>query len=95
MSKPILSLKNVSMHFGGIKAINDISFDVEQGCIFGIIGPNGAGKTTLLKMITGDKMAENGIVQMGNNVKMGYYSQEQERLHPALTVLDETRDTSN
>lgn len=53
MSKPILSLKNVSMHFGGIKAINDISFDVEQGCIFGIIGPNGAGKTTLFNVITG------------------------------------------
>ncbi len=63
MSEPILSLKNVSMHFGGIKAINDISFDVEQGCIFGIIGPNGAGKTTLFNVITGVYIPTAGEIQ--------------------------------
>jgi len=65
MSKPILSLKNVSMHFGGIKAINDISFDVEQGCIFGIIGPNGAGKTTLFNVITGVYIPTAGEIIFG------------------------------
>jgi branched-chain amino acid transport system ATP-binding protein len=65
MSKPILSLKNVSMHFGGIKAINDISFDVEQGCIFGIIGPNGAGKTTLFNVITGVYIPTAGEILFG------------------------------
>lgn len=61
----------------------------------GLIGPNGAGKTTILKLITGEKKPDAGFIQMGNNVKMGYYSQEQERLHPKLTVLDEVRDTFN
>ena len=61
----------------------------------GLIGPNGAGKTTILKMITGEKKPDTGFIQLGNNVKMGYYSQEQERLHPKLTVLDEVRDTFN
>jgi len=54
MSKEkIISLKNVSMHFGGIKAIDDISFEVEKGKIFGVIGPNGAGKTTIFNVLTG------------------------------------------
>jgi branched-chain amino acid transport system ATP-binding protein len=53
MSESIISLKNVSMHFGGIRAIDDISFDVEKGRIFGIIGPNGAGKTTVFNVMTG------------------------------------------
>lgn len=65
MSEPILSLKNVSMHFGGIKAINDISFDVEPGCIFGIIGPNGAGKTTLFNVITGVYIPTAGEIIFG------------------------------
>lgn len=54
MSKDkVISLKNVSMHFGGIRAIDDISFEVEKGKIFGVIGPNGAGKTTIFNVITG------------------------------------------
>lgn len=49
----VISLNNVSMYFGGIKAIDDISFGVEKGKVFGIIGPNGAGKTTVFNVITG------------------------------------------
>ena len=49
----VISLKDVSMHFGGIKAIDGLSFDVAKGKIFGIIGPNGAGKTTVFNVITG------------------------------------------
>lgn len=43
----LLELKNVVKKFGGITALSDISFQVNQGDIFGIIGPNGAGKTTI------------------------------------------------
>ncbi|MDT8336309.1 MAG: ATP-binding cassette domain-containing protein [Candidatus Izemoplasmatales bacterium] len=48
----VLSLKSLSMHFGGLKAVDDLSFDVKEGEIFGLIGPNGAGKTTVFNCIT-------------------------------------------
>ena len=52
-SKYILEVTNVSKNFGGLQAINQLSFKVENGLIFSIIGPNGAGKTTAINLITG------------------------------------------
>ncbi|HOC08584.1 MAG TPA: ATP-binding cassette domain-containing protein, partial [Bacillota bacterium] len=49
----LLQLKNVTKQFGGLMAVDNVSFDVERGSIFGIIGPNGAGKTTIFNLITG------------------------------------------
>lgn len=53
MSKPVLELKNVSKHFGGLKANQDVSFQILENEIMGLIGPNGAGKTTLFNCMTG------------------------------------------
>lgn len=50
---PILEIQNLKKHFAIQKAVDDISFEVKKGSIFGLLGPNGAGKTTLLRMITG------------------------------------------
>src|SRR5215210_2292723 len=49
----LLSIENVSLAFGGIKAIRDVSFDIRKGEIRAIIGPNGAGKTSMLNVING------------------------------------------
>lgn len=48
----VLSLKHVTKRFGGLTAVGDVSFDIEEGEIFGLIGPNGAGKTTIFNLIT-------------------------------------------
>lgn len=50
---PLLEVKNVSKHFGGLTALNDVSFSVDAGEIRGLIGPNGAGKSTMFKNIAG------------------------------------------
>ena len=50
---PILSVQDVTVQFGGLKANDNISFDVQAGSIFAVIGPNGAGKTTLFNVISG------------------------------------------
>jgi branched-chain amino acid transport system ATP-binding protein len=62
MGEKIVSLKNVCMYFGGIKAIDDVDFEVERGRLFGIIGPNGAGKTTIFNVITGVYIPTSGEI---------------------------------
>lgn len=61
-----LSVKNLKMYFGGVKAINDLSFDVKKGEIFGLIGPNGAGKTTIFNCITQFYKATSGDLILRN-----------------------------
>ncbi|MDR0251884.1 MAG: ABC transporter ATP-binding protein [Brucellaceae bacterium] len=60
--KPVLSVRNVSKNFGGLTAVDDVSFDVHEGEILGLIGPNGSGKSTLFNCILGQLPATNGTV---------------------------------
>jgi branched-chain amino acid transport system ATP-binding protein len=60
--EPILEVKEITKTFGGIIALNRVSFDVNQGEILGIIGPNGSGKTTIVNCITGFVKASSGTV---------------------------------
>jgi branched-chain amino acid transport system ATP-binding protein len=62
MSEPILSVRGVSKHFGGVVALNNISFDVGKGEVVGLMGPNGAGKTTLLNIIGGEYSPDAGSI---------------------------------
>jgi len=52
MSDVLLSVRDLSRHFGGVKAVNRVSFDVQRGEVFTLIGPNGAGKTTVFNLIS-------------------------------------------
>ncbi|MGB7573355.1 MAG: ATP-binding cassette domain-containing protein [Thermodesulfobacteriota bacterium] len=58
----VLQVKRVNKSFGGVKAVDNVSFDAFKGEILGIIGPNGSGKTTLVNLITGFVKADSGMV---------------------------------
>ena len=59
---PLLELRQISRQFGGLQALSEVSFQVEQGEILGLIGPNGAGKTTLFNLLSGVTPASNGTI---------------------------------
>jgi branched-chain amino acid transport system ATP-binding protein len=60
----ILSVENLMMHFGGIKALSDVSLKVKRNSIFALIGPNGAGKTTVFNCLTGFYKASGGRIEL-------------------------------
>ncbi|MCG9898387.1 MAG: ATP-binding cassette domain-containing protein [Hydrotalea sp.] len=80
----ILELKNLKKHYDTQKAVDDISFSINEGSIFGLLGPNGAGKTTLLRMITGIFYPDSGNIILDGSpfnpvedvAKIGYMPEE-------------------
>lgn len=81
---PILSLSHLKKYYSDQKAVDDISFDIQEGSIFGLLGPNGAGKTTLLRMITGIFYPDSGSITLDGKAfdpindiqKIGYMPEE-------------------
>lgn len=65
-TKPLLRVDHITVQFGGLKAVDDVSFDVQKGELLGLIGPNGAGKTTMLRAITGVVTATKGEVYLND-----------------------------
>ena len=64
MSDIVLGVENLSLSFGGVKAVNDVSFDVHAGEVFSIIGPNGAGKTSIFNLISRLYDADEGDISL-------------------------------
>jgi branched-chain amino acid transport system ATP-binding protein len=63
VTKPLLEVRSLTKRFGGIAAVNNVSFDLQPGRIVGLIGPNGAGKTTLVNLVTGVHRADTGMLR--------------------------------
>ena len=99
MSEPLLRVEGLAKHFQGLRAVDDVSFDVERGELVGLIGPNGAGKSTLFNCIAGaiprtaGKVAFNGrqIVDLDPSriARLGIARTYQNlRIFPDITVFD-------
>ena len=103
---PILDIKNLSKNFGGLKALQDITFRIDPGEIIGLIGPNGAGKTTLFNCVAGvEKPTQGRIIFSRNNSSISVGGKKPEkitslgiartfqniRLFDNLTVLDNAK----
>lgn len=67
-SNPVLAAKGLTRRFGGLIAVNNVSFTVEKDEIFGLIGPNGAGKTTLFNVMTGLIPASGNLIYQNENI---------------------------
>ena len=61
----LLTIEGLFVHFGGVAAVDNVSFDLRQGEILGLIGPNGSGKTTVLNLLSGFLAPDSGCVRMG------------------------------
>jgi branched-chain amino acid transport system ATP-binding protein len=74
--KTVLQVEGVAKHFGGIRAVEDVSFDVHEGEILGIIGPNGCGKSTLFNCILGQLTPTSGRVRLDGQDVTGFTPEE-------------------
>ena len=81
----LLEVQHISKHFGGLKATDDISMQVEQGEILGIIGPNGAGKTTFFNLITGTYRLTSGKILFDGKDVTNYTPEKMAKLGMART----------
>lgn len=88
----VIDFDHISKAFGDRLLIDDLSFKLPPGGIVGVIGPNGAGKTTLFRMITGQEKPDNGSIDIGESVQLGYVDQSRDALHAEKTVWEEVSE---
>ena len=88
LGKQIIALDHVSKSYDGKVAIADFSLSISREDRLGIVGHNGAGKSTLLNMIAGRLAPDSGTVEIGQTVKIGYFTQEGRDLDPNQRVFD-------
>ena len=84
----MLTADGVSVSFGGVRAVSDVSLEVGPDELLGLVGPNGSGKTTLLNLLTGAVKPDAGTVRLGANLVMATLDQQRESLDPNKTVTE-------
>ena len=81
----LLEVKDLSIHFGGVKAVQNVSFNIDSGIVYSVIGPNGAGKTTLFNLITGVYKPTTGEIRLDGEAIHGKSPNELARRGVART----------
>ncbi|MGI6064229.1 ABC-F family ATP-binding cassette domain-containing protein [Blautia sp.] len=94
MGKKTIELHHISKSFGEKICIRDFDYIVLKNQRLGIIGPNGCGKSTLLKIIAGLLEPDSGYVEIGETIRMGYFSQEIEEMNTSQRVIDYIKDVA-
>ncbi|HEX8184273.1 MAG TPA: ATP-binding cassette domain-containing protein, partial [Blastocatellia bacterium] len=94
MGKKILELDGISKSYDGQRVIDGFSYNVKRGDRIGIIGPNGSGKTTLLDIIAGRVEPDEGRIEKGQTIIIGYYDQENRDLNGEQRVIDYIREAA-
>lgn len=94
MGKKTIELHHISKSYGQKKLIDDFEYIVLKNQRLGIIGPNGCGKSTLMKIITWKEEPDQGTVEIGDTVKIGYFAQEVTEMDENQRVIDYIKDVA-
>lgn len=94
LGKKVIEVEGLSKSLDGKELVKDLDYLIVPGERLGIIGPNGSGKTTLLNMLAGRMTPDSGSVEVGETVKIGYYTQDHEELDGNLRVIDYIKETA-
>jgi ATP-binding cassette subfamily F protein 3 len=94
-SKLMLRLTDLTKYYGKTKVFEDLNLEIRGGEKVWLFGPNGAGKSTLVKIVMGLETPTVGEVKVGENIKIGYFSQIQERIKSRKNIKDEFIDRTN
>jgi ATP-binding cassette ChvD family protein len=89
LGQNVVDFEHLKKAFGDNLLIDDLTFKLPPGGIVGIIGPNGAGKTTLFRMITGQEKPDQGTIEVGESVHLGYVDQSRDSLDAKKNVWEE------
>lgn len=92
MGNKTIELENISKSYDNRKLISDYSYIFLKNDRIGIIGPNGCGKTTLLKIINGIVRPDSGTIEIGQTIRIGYFSQENEYMDASMKVIDYVKE---
>jgi len=92
MGKKTIELHHVSKSYGERKLIDDFDYIVLKNQNLGIVGPNGCGKSTLLKMIAGLVEPDEGMIEIGETIRIGYFAQELPEMNTSQRVIDFVKD---
>lgn len=92
MGKKTIELHHIAKAFGDRVILRDFDYIFLKNQNVGIVGPNGCGKSTLLRMIAGETEPDQGSVEVGETIRIGYFAQEEQEMDDRQRVIDYVKD---